>query len=67
MGTGAVVEGPFRCVLCKFGVWLDDVMGSPTPRGSCLCVHCYYRENESERVMPARLRRELVAVLADAP
>lgn len=66
MGTGAVVEGPFLCVLCKFGVWLDDVMGNPTERGSCLCLRCYHYQTESERVMPAWLRREGTAAMTGA-
>lgn len=63
MATDAVVEGPYLCVLCRFGVWLDDAICA-TASGKCVCVRCFWREVEDERPFPMWLRREVAAAMA---
>jgi hypothetical protein len=53
------------CRLCHFDAELDDV-AIMLPRGACICVRCFNRETDSTLRMPAGLRRELDAALADA-
>jgi hypothetical protein len=52
------------CILCHFEEPLDDAVLT-WPDGACLCLRCFGRETNSSRRMPKKLRRELIATLAE--
>jgi hypothetical protein len=53
----------YICTLCRFEMSLDDTVVHRAD-GSCICLRCYYRETDSGRSMPSRLRESLIATLA---
>jgi hypothetical protein len=53
------------CVICWFPVELDDVAVGRGVAG-CVCLRCFARVTETERPMPAALRRALIDALAEA-
>ncbi len=55
----------FTCAICHFETPLDDVELLAVD-GRCVCLRCYCRETESTVAMPKPLRKELIAVLAEA-
>lgn len=57
MGNDAVVEGPYRCLICRWGAQLDDAIAI-TRRGICICLSCYLHET-GYKPMPAWLRRDV--------
>ena len=52
----------FTCVICRFGVPLDDTVISGKT-GRCICLRCYARETGSEQIMPSRLSSDLRVTL----
>jgi hypothetical protein len=58
-------QAMYTCILCRFAVEPDDAV-TPTPSGQCICLRCFARETDSERVMPKELRRELMLALETA-
>ena len=52
------------CAICSFPTYLDDVVVR-FKGWRCVCLRCYARETGSTRRMPAELRRDLEASLAE--
>jgi hypothetical protein len=51
------------CIICRFDTELDDVVLFGGVR--CICLRCYMRETATGRPVPARLRREVSAILTE--
>ena len=51
------------CIICRFETELDDVVLFGSSR--CICLRCYMRETATARPFPARLRREVSAILTE--
>ena len=55
----------YRCLICKTDVPLDDCDGYNQVTGMCLCLRCFLVQSDTYAPMPARLRRQLVAITTE--
>ena len=53
----------YRCIICAFGVELDDTV-VVAQNGRCICLRCFARETGSQKLMRKQLRQEVVETLA---
>lgn len=61
-GSAGEGKAMFVCVICRFGVELDDAV-TPTRSGGCVCIRCYSRETGTARPMTKDLRRDISTAL----
>ncbi|MFN8559714.1 MAG: hypothetical protein U0531_21005 [Dehalococcoidia bacterium] len=52
-----------RCILCAFETELDDAVVLSVS-GRCICLRCFTRETNNQKLMTKELRREVVAALS---
>jgi len=57
----ADLTAPYRCILCKFEVSLDDAIAPLIATGRCICLRCFSRETSTTHPMPDGLRKAVTA------